>query len=231
MTIKRLQAQWFRITVHIGALIPLAVLIWSYSHGQLTADPIRAIILRTGKTALILLVLSLACTPVNSLFGFKPALKVRRALGLYAFLYAAIHLSVFVGLDYGFDPALLQDALLEKRYALVGFAAFLILLPLAITSTRGWMRRLGQTWKKLHQWVYPGGPVRHHSLRMAGQGRHPRATDVWRGRGRIARVSHPARPAMGQPNSQSAAQLVHHQERQAPASIAGALFVRRIYPR
>jgi sulfoxide reductase heme-binding subunit YedZ len=154
MTIKRLQAQWFRITVHIGALIPLAVLIWSYSHGQLTADPIRAIILRTGKTALILLVLSLACTPVNSLFGFKPALKVRRALGLYAFLYAAIHLSVFVGLDYGFDPALLQDALLEKRYALVGFAAFLILLPLAITSTRGWMRRLGQTWKKLHQWVY-----------------------------------------------------------------------------
>jgi sulfoxide reductase heme-binding subunit YedZ len=103
---------------------------------------------------LILLVLSLACTPVNSLFGFKPALKVRRALGLYAFLYAAIHLSVFVGLDYGFDPALLQDALLEKRYALVGFAAFLILLPLAITSTRGWMRRLGQTWKKLHQSVY-----------------------------------------------------------------------------
>ena len=154
MTIKRLQAQWFRITVHIGALIPLAVLIWSYSRGQLTADPIRAIILRTGKTALILLVLSLTCTPVNSLFGFKPALKVRRALGLYAFLYAAIHLSVFVGLDYGFDPALLQDALLEKRYALVGFAAFLILLPLAITSTRGWMRRLGQTWKKLHQSVY-----------------------------------------------------------------------------
>ena len=149
-----LKAQWLRITVHVGSLIPLAVLVWSYSHGQLTADPIRGIILRTGKTALVLLVLSLACTPVSSLFGFKRALKVRRALGLYAFLYAAIHLSVFVGLDYGFDPALLKDALLEKRYALVGLAAFLILLPLAITSTRGWMRRLGQTWKKLHQWVY-----------------------------------------------------------------------------
>ena len=154
MTIKMLRAQWLRITVHVGALTPLAVLVWNYSHDQLTADPIRAIILRTGKTALILLVLSLACTPASSLFGFKPALKVRRALGLYAFLYAAIHLSVFVGLDYGFDPALLKDALLEKRYALVGLAAFLILLPLAITSTRGWMRRLGQTWKKLHQWVY-----------------------------------------------------------------------------
>jgi sulfoxide reductase heme-binding subunit YedZ len=149
-----LKAQWLRITVHVGSLIPLAVLVWSYSHGQLTADPIRGIILRTGKTALILLMLSLACTPANSLLGFKPALKVRRALGLYAFLYAAIHLSVFVGLDYSFDPALLKDALLEKRYALVGLAAFTILLPLAITSTRGWMKRMGLAWKKLHQWVY-----------------------------------------------------------------------------
>ena len=149
-----LKAQWLRITVHIGSLIPLAVLVWSYSRGQLTADPIRGIILRTGKTALILLMLSLACTPANSLFGFKPALKVRRALGLYAFLYAAIHLFVFVGLDYSFDPGLLMDALLEKRYALVGLAAFMILLALAITSTRGWMKRLGLAWKKLHQWVY-----------------------------------------------------------------------------
>ena len=149
-----LKTQWLRVTVHLGALMPLAVLTWSYSSGQLTADPIRAIILRTGKTALILLMLSLDCTPANSLLGFKPALKVRRALGLYAFLYAAIHMLVFIGLDYGFDPALLKDALLERRYALVGLAAFLILLPLAITSTRGWMKRLGQTWKRLHQWVY-----------------------------------------------------------------------------
>jgi sulfoxide reductase heme-binding subunit YedZ len=149
-----LKSQWLRITVHIGALIPLAVLIWDYFQNQLTADPIRAITLRTGKTALILLTLSLACTPVNTLFGFKPALKVRRALGLYTFLYATIHFLVFIGLDYGFDPALLKDALLEKRYALAGLAAFLVLLPLAITSTKGWMKRLGLAWKKLHQWVY-----------------------------------------------------------------------------
>ena len=151
---KTLKTQWLWITVHVGALIPLAVLIWSYFNDQLTADPIRAIILRTGKTALILLMLSLACTPINTLLGFKQVLKVRRALGVYAFLYAAIHFLVFIGLDYGFDPALLKGALLEKRYALVGFAAFLILLLLAITSTKGWMKRLGQLWKKLHQWVY-----------------------------------------------------------------------------
>ena len=154
MTTQMLKSNWLRIAVHIGALIPLPVLIWDYAHDQLTADPIRAIILRTGKTALILLVLSLACTPVNTLFGFKPAIKVRRALGMYAFLYAAIHSAVFLGVDYGFDPALLKDALLERRYALVGLAAFMILLPLAITSTKGWMKRLGPAWKKLHRWVY-----------------------------------------------------------------------------
>jgi len=151
---RTLKAQWLRITVHVGALIPLAVLIWDYFNNQLTVNPIQAITLRTGKTALILLVLSLACTPANTLLGFRPALKVRRALGLYAFLYAALHFMVFVGLDYGFDPALLKEAIFEKRYALVGFAAFLILLPLAITSTKGWMKRLGRIWKTLHQWVY-----------------------------------------------------------------------------
>jgi sulfoxide reductase heme-binding subunit YedZ len=151
---KTFRAEWLRIAVHIGSLIPLGVLIWSYLNDQLTADPIRATLLRTGKTALILLILSLACTPANRLLGFKSALKVRRALGLYAFLYAAIHFFVFIGLDYGFDLKLLEGALLEKRYALVGLAAFLILLLLAITSTKGWMKRLGQRWEKLHQWVY-----------------------------------------------------------------------------
>ena len=154
MTTKMLKAHWLRITVHVGALIPLAVLAWDYAHDQLTADPIRAIILRTGKTALILLMLSLTCTPVNTLFGFKPAIKVRRALGMYAFLYAAIHVAVFLGVDYGFDPVLLKDALFERPYALAGLAAFTILLPLAITATRGWMKRLGPAWKKLHRWVY-----------------------------------------------------------------------------
>ena len=149
-----LESQWLRIAVHVGSLVPLAVLIGDYFTSRLTVNPIQAMTLRTGKTALVLLVLSLACTPINTLFGFKPALKVRRALGLYAFMYAALHFSIFVGLDYAFDPVLLKEAIFEKRYALVGFAAGLILLPLAITSTRGWMKRLGQRWKRLHQWVY-----------------------------------------------------------------------------
>jgi sulfoxide reductase heme-binding subunit YedZ len=100
-------------------------------------------------------VLSLACTPASSIFGIRMAIRWRRPLGLYAFLYAALHFTTFVFLDYGLDPVLLREAIFEKRYALVGFAAFLLLIPLAITSTKGWMRRLGKRWKKLHRLVYP----------------------------------------------------------------------------
>jgi len=144
----------FQWAVHIGSWIPLALILVDYFRDNLTANPIQDITFRTGKTALVLLVLSLAATPANTLLGFKPALKVRRALGLYAFMYVAIHFLIFVGLDYVFDWDLIKEAILEKRYALVGFAAFLILLPLAITSTRGWKLRLGKNWRRLHRLVY-----------------------------------------------------------------------------
>jgi sulfoxide reductase heme-binding subunit YedZ len=129
-------------------------LLWDAAQNRLTVNPIQEATFRTGKTALVLLVLSLACTPVNTLLGFRPALRVRRALGLYAFMYAAIHFVIFVGVDYGFDLSLSREAVFEKRYALVGFAAFLVMLPLALTSTKGSMKRLGRTWKRLHQGVY-----------------------------------------------------------------------------
>jgi methionine sulfoxide reductase heme-binding subunit len=149
-----LSRHWLRVVVHFGAWIPLALILYGLLTNQLTVNPIQAATLRTGKTALVLLVLSLACTPLNTVFRFRPALKVRRALGLYAFLYVAIHFAIFVGLDYGFDPRRLLEAVFEKRYALVGFAAGLVLLPLAITSTRGWMRRMGRRWTRLHRLVY-----------------------------------------------------------------------------
>ena len=149
-----LKRTWLAILVHVGALLPLALLIWNFFHDQLTANPIQYITFRTGKTALVLLVLALACTPLNSVFELKRVVGLRKPLGLYAFLYATLHFLTFVGLDYQFDPSLLKEAILKKRYALVGFAAFLSLLPLAITSTRGWMRRLGKNWKRLHRLIY-----------------------------------------------------------------------------
>lgn len=151
---EKFKKNWLRIIVHVGVWIPLAVIIIDALSNRLGAEPIREIILRTGKTALTLLILSLACTPANSLLGFRDALRVRRALGLYAFMYAGFHVTMFVGVDYAFDPQLLYSATIERPYAFVGLAAFLILLPIAITSTKGWMKRLGQTWTRLHRGVY-----------------------------------------------------------------------------
>ncbi len=152
--LKLTPLQWL---THLGAWAPLAVLAWDYFNNNLSVNPIQDITFRTGKPALVLLVLSLACTPLNSLLGQRWALKLRRPLGVYAFMYAALHWLVFVGLDYGFDVGLIYDAIFDKRYALVGFAAFLLLLPMAITSTKGWQRRLGKRWKLLHKGVYAAG--------------------------------------------------------------------------
>ena len=154
---QQLKTRWLQVVTHAGALMPLALVIWDYWHDQLTANPIQNITFRTGKAALVLLVLCLACTPIHSLFRFGQVLALRKALGLYAFTYAGLHFLTFVGLDYGFDASLLQEAIFKKRYALVGFAAFLTLLPLAITSTKGWMKRLGKNWKRLHRLVYIAG--------------------------------------------------------------------------
>jgi sulfoxide reductase heme-binding subunit YedZ len=148
--------QWI---THLGSLAPLAVLLWLYFTDGLTVNPIQDITFRTGKAALVLLVLSLACTPLNTLFGWRAALKLRRPLGLYAFLYVCLHFLTFIGLDYGFNLKLIQGAIFEKRFALVGFAAFLILLPLAVTSTKGWQKRLGKLWKTLHKGVYLAAPL------------------------------------------------------------------------
>lgn len=148
-----------QILTHLGALTPLILLIWDFFTDNLTINPIQDVTLRTGKTALVLLVLTLACTPIYTVFKFNPIIKLRRPLGLYAFMYIGLHFLTFIGLDYGFDPQLLKEAILEKRYALVGFSAFLLLIPLAITSTKGWMRRLGKNWKRLHKLVYLAVPL------------------------------------------------------------------------
>ncbi len=149
----RFKFSWLQIVTHLGALAPLAVMIWDGYHNGLTYNPIQSLTFRTGKTALVLLLLSLACTPLNSVFGFREAIKLRRPLGVYAFLYALGHFCIFL-FDYMFDPLLIVDAVFMKRYALVGFAAFLILLPLALTSTKGWQKRLGKNWRRLHNLVY-----------------------------------------------------------------------------
>jgi sulfoxide reductase heme-binding subunit YedZ len=172
--LEKARANWLRILVHLGALLPLAWLLWQYTQELFLVDPIREITTLTGKGALILLMLSLACTPISTITGWKQVTRVRRALGLYAFLYAGLHFLTFAGLDYGFDLDLLQEAVFDQRYVLVGLASGLVLLALAITSTRGWQKRLGRTWKRLHRLVYAAGFLAIvHFFWLVKDGREP----------------------------------------------------------
>lgn len=143
--------------VHIASLLPLLLLILDWQNGSLTANPIQYLTLKTGKTALILLSITLSITPIVYLTGKKFIRQFKKTLGLYAALYAFLHFSVFIALDYYFDWELIKDAIVEKPYILVGFSALLILATLAATSTKGWKLRLKKNWKRLHRLVYVAG--------------------------------------------------------------------------
>ena len=143
--------------VHFGSLIPLALLINDWMSDSLTANPIQYLTLKTGKTALILITMSLAVSPIIFITGKNYLSPLRKLLGLYSALYAALHFSIFVGLDYFFDWELISGVIIEKPYVLAGFSAFLILSVMAITSTKGWKRRLKKKWKPLHRFVYAAG--------------------------------------------------------------------------
>jgi sulfoxide reductase heme-binding subunit YedZ len=143
-----------QILVHIGAWIPLAVLIFDALNGNLTINPIQEAQKRSGDIAITLLILSLAVTPLNMLIKLPGLVKVRRPLGLYAYMYAAIHLAIFVWLDYGFDLGLLLEAVAEKPFIIVGLTSFILLSALALTSFKSWMVRLGKNWKRMHRLVY-----------------------------------------------------------------------------
>ncbi|MCC6603731.1 MAG: sulfoxide reductase heme-binding subunit YedZ [Anaerolineae bacterium] len=156
-----------QLVFHLLAWLPVLWLLWGFWQDQLGLNPVRTITLRTGKTALIFLLLSLTVTPLYLLFDWKWVYRFRRPLGLYAFLYATLHVLTFVGLDYGFDWTLVADAIQNNRYTLVGLTAFLILLPLALTSTKRSKAWLGPIWwKRLHRWSYlaAGIAVLHYAL-------------------------------------------------------------------
>lgn len=148
-----------QVAVHIYGWSALVLLVIDLLTDNLTANPIQALEQRTGRHAITLLVLSLACTPLNSLFGWRELLKRRRALGLYAFLYATIHVLIFVDLDYGLAWSLIVQTIVEKPYIVVGVIAFLMLIPIAFTSFDIWKKRLGKNWKRLHQLVYWIAPL------------------------------------------------------------------------
>ncbi len=140
-------------------LIPLLLLGVDSARGGLGVDPVETLTHRTGWWALALLVLTLAVTPLRRLSGLAPLIRARRPLGLFAFLYATLHLGVYFALDQGLTLAYLVEDVLERPFITVGFIAWVLLVPLAITSTRGWIRRLGRRWQLLHRLVYPAAAL------------------------------------------------------------------------
>ena len=143
---------------------------FDYFVGNLSVNPIQDIEQRTGRAAVTLFVLSLMCTPFNTLFGWKELLKRRRALGLYTFMYATIHVLIFLDLDYGLSWSLIFQSIVEKPYIIFGTITFLLLIPLAITSFDIWKKRLKKNWKRLHQTVYMIAPLAVLHFAMSKKG-------------------------------------------------------------
>ena len=138
----------------IGALAPAAWLIAGVFTGWLGVNPIETLTHVTGMTALVLLLVTLSVTPVRRLSGWNPVIKIRRPLGLFAFFYVFAHFSIWMGLDLGFEFSWIIEDIKERPYITVGVTAFVLLIPLAVTSTKEWIRRLGKRWVRLHRLTY-----------------------------------------------------------------------------
>jgi sulfoxide reductase heme-binding subunit YedZ len=154
----RVQFAWIWRAVWAACLLPLVLLVGAGLRDALGANPIEYITRATGDWTLRLLLLTLAVTPLRQLTGWHWLVRLRRTLGLYAFFYGCLHLTTYVWLDQFFDwPGIVAD-IVKRPFVTLGFAAFVLMLPLAITSTNGMIRRLGgRAWQRLHRAVYAVG--------------------------------------------------------------------------
>ena len=143
-----------KVVLFAAALVPQAMLVRGVLTNQLGANPAETIQLTTGRWAFKFLLLTLAITPIRRLTKWNVLIRYRRMLGLFAFFYASCHLAAYYAFDLNFSlPAVVGDTL-KRPFIFMGMAAFLTMLPLALTSTKGWIRRLGKKWTLLHRLVY-----------------------------------------------------------------------------
>jgi len=143
-----------KLLVFTLCLAPTLVLIWDSVTGGLSVNPIEDITHRTGDWALRFVLLTLAVTPFRWLSGWNEVIRYRRMLGLFTFWYASLHFSTYIVFDHFFDIRSIADDVIERKYVTAGFLGFVLMLPLAVTSTQGWIRRLGKRWSVLHRLIY-----------------------------------------------------------------------------
>jgi len=152
---KLLISKWTKAFVFLICLSPLAALGWRALHNGLTANPIEYITHATGDSTLRFILFTLCVTPFRKLLGLPELIRFRRMLGLFAFFYGCLHFTTYIWLDKFFDLKEVWKDIAKRPYITVGFLAFVLLIPLAITSTAGWIRRLGgRRWQLLHRAIY-----------------------------------------------------------------------------
>jgi sulfoxide reductase heme-binding subunit YedZ len=167
---------WLKPGVFVGALAPLAILLRRAWTGALGADPVAEALNQLGLVALIFLVASLACTPLKTIFGWTWPIRIRKELGLFAFFYAALHVLTYSGIDQRLDFRAILADVVKRKFIFVGFAAFVSLIPLAVTSTQGSVKRLGfARWKRIHRLAYVAGALAsiHFIWRVKADVREP----------------------------------------------------------
>ncbi|MBF0562121.1 MAG: sulfoxide reductase heme-binding subunit YedZ [Alphaproteobacteria bacterium] len=168
--------RWIKPVVFIVCLMPLVILGSRAIAGNLGANPIEAVIRNLGDWALRVLLLALAVTPVRRLTGLAELARYRRMLGLFAFFYVVLHLSAYLVLDQFFDWEAIAHDIVKRRFITAGMAAFILLVPLAATSTHRMIRRLGaRRWQRLHRGVYIAGSlaVLHYFFMVKADIRQP----------------------------------------------------------
>jgi sulfoxide reductase heme-binding subunit YedZ len=150
-----LVSKWTKPAVFLVCLIPFAELVWRIIKSDLGANPVEFLQHATGDWTLRFLVFTLCITPLRKLFKLPDLIRFRRMLGLFAFFYVSLHFLTYLGPDQSFDFAGMLKDVVKRPFITVGFAAFVLLIPLAITSTMGWIRRLGgKRWQMLHRSIY-----------------------------------------------------------------------------
>ena len=169
-------APWLKPAILVGSAVPAAVMAYRAKVGQLGANPVSEALNQLGLLALVFLLASLACTPLNKLLKWAWPARVRRMLGVTAFVYASLHVLTYAGVDQLFDWKVLFEDVTQRKFILVGFLAFVLMIPLAVTSTDAMVRRLGfNRWKRLHRLSYPCGAlaVVHFLWRVKSDLREP----------------------------------------------------------
>ncbi|HKD19039.1 MAG TPA: protein-methionine-sulfoxide reductase heme-binding subunit MsrQ [Thermoanaerobaculia bacterium] len=168
--------RWLKPAAFTAALVPLAAILLDAARRQLGADPVAEALNRLGLTALVFLVAALACTPLREILDWTWATGLRRMLGLFAFFYASLHFATYAIVDQGLRGRAIVADVTKRPFILSGFAAFLILVPLAATSTAAAVQRLGYArWKKLQRFAYLAGALAalHFWLRVKKDVREP----------------------------------------------------------